>query len=155
MARSGVSSNLSGGKKGGPARFLLALGSEECVFDCTDDWQNFEINAVRITGPDGGNNRISPQLEMMGKGTAWFDLLQVYPDMAIKVGRGDQGKSSIVELITVHPDAKIYYTTDGSEPTVESLNYTGPFEVKSSSIVNAVAYKDGRKVGYIEEKVSP
>ncbi len=91
---------------------------------------------------------------MAGKGTAWFDLLQVYPDMEMKVRRGEEGKSSIIELISIHPDVKIYYTIDGSEPSVESLPYRIPVEIKND-ITKAAAYKNGIRVGYIEEQVDP
>jgi hypothetical protein len=154
MARTGSSSNLPGGKKTGPARFRLALGTEGRIFDCTDSWQKFEINAVRVTGQEGEKSRISPRLEMAGKGTAWFDLLQVYPDMEMKVGRGEEGKSSIIEFISVHPESKIYYTTDGSEPGPESLPYMVPVEIKNSLIIKAAAFRDGMRVGYIEEKLA-
>lgn len=35
-----------------------------------------------------------------------------------------------LQLSTEMPDAKIYYTTDGSEPTVNSLVYSGSIEIK-------------------------
>jgi hypothetical protein len=155
MARTGPSSNKPGGKKGGPVRFRLVLGREERTFDCTDNWQKFEINAVRTAGQAEGNNRLSPQLEMAGKGTAWFDLLQVYPDMEIKERRGDEGKGRIIELISIHPDVKIFYTIDGSEPSTESLPYMIPVEIDNAVILKAAAYKDGLQVGYIEGANSP
>jgi hypothetical protein len=155
MARTGPSSNVSVGKKAGSVSFRLALGVSEKIFDCTEDWQKFEISGVRATGTDKESVRISPLLEMVSKGTAWFDLLQVYPDMEIKVGRGPEGKSLIIELISVHTGSKIYYTTDGSEPSEEAIPYIGPVEVTGKSTVKAATYKDGQMIGYIEEKVKP
>lgn len=39
--------------------------------------------------------------------------------------------------------ATVYYTIDGSVPTVESDMYSGPFQLTSSATVKAVAVKDG------------
>ncbi|MCK9399025.1 MAG: chitobiase/beta-hexosaminidase C-terminal domain-containing protein [Bacteroidales bacterium] len=155
MARSGQSSNQPGRKKGGPVRFRLALGTEERTFNCSENWQKFEINAVQAGSQAEGNSRLSPQLEMAGKGTAWFDLLQVYPDMEMVARSGEEGKGSIIELKSIHPEAKIYYTIDGSEPSTGSLPYMIPVEIDNTILFKAAAYKDGIRVGYIEEKVSP
>jgi hypothetical protein len=39
--------------------------------------------------------------------------------------------------------ATVRYTTDGSEPSATSTLYSGPFEVSSSMVVKARAFKDG------------
>ena len=39
--------------------------------------------------------------------------------------------------------ARIYYTTDGSDPTADSTLYTGAFTLTASATVKAVAVKDG------------
>lgn len=75
MARSGPSPNKSGGKKGGPVRFRLAFGAAEQVFECTSAWEKYEIRGIRFDG--AGPAQVSPELELIGKGTAWFDLIQV------------------------------------------------------------------------------
>lgn len=42
-------------------------------------------------------------------------------------------------------DSQIYYTTDGSEPTEESILYTGLFSIIRTVTVKAFAIKDGKK----------
>lgn len=52
-------------------------------------------------------------------------------------------KSTGLTTITCSTDgATIYYTTDGSNPTESSFEYTAPFEV-TSGVVKAIAVKDG------------
>jgi len=150
MARTGATTNRPVGKKGGSVRFKLAMGSAEQTFNCTTAWQKFEINAVCTSDPVTENTKLSPQLEMAGKGTAWFDVLQVYPDMEMAEKKGEGGKKSIIELTSIHPEVKIFYTIDGSEPSVESLPYLIPVEINNGILLKAAAYKDGKRVGYIE-----
>lgn len=45
-----------------------------------------------------------------------------------------------VSLSTVTGDARIYYTTDGSEPSDASLPYNGPFTISETTTVKARAY---------------
>lgn len=44
--------------------------------------------------------------------------------------------------ITAEDDAAIYYTTDGSDPTVKSTRYTDPISVEQGNTVKAVAVKN-------------
>ncbi|MED1882652.1 chitobiase/beta-hexosaminidase C-terminal domain-containing protein, partial [Brevibacillus borstelensis] len=48
-----------------------------------------------------------------------------------------------VTLSTATEGATIYYTTDGSEPTSSSAEYTAPIEVTTEMTIKAIAAKDG------------
>ncbi len=52
-------------------------------------------------------------------------------------------KGTIVELSTSTPDAKIYYTTDGSLPTQESLVYEKGIVLDKDVTIKAIAIKEG------------
>jgi hypothetical protein len=82
MARTGPSSNVSYGKKKEPVSFKLKLGNTEQTFFCTGSWEKYEITGIEPDSNEQGN-RILPQLQLTGKGTAWFDLIQVYPDLDV------------------------------------------------------------------------
>ena len=45
-----------------------------------------------------------------------------------------------VNLRLETPDAEIYYTTDGTEPTATSAHYTEPFNLDGKGVVKAVTY---------------
>jgi len=52
--------------------------------------------------------------------------------------------SAPVEVtITGNSDATIHYTLDGSDPTADSAQYTGPFMVSDDTVVKAVQILDG------------
>jgi hypothetical protein len=40
--------------------------------------------------------------------------------------------------------AEIHYTTDGSQPTAQSTLYTAPITLSETTVVKAIAIKDGK-----------
>lgn len=48
-----------------------------------------------------------------------------------------------VTLVHEDADAKMVYTIDGTDPTLESIEYAGPFMLDQTSTVKARAYKEG------------
>ena len=48
-----------------------------------------------------------------------------------------------LELRLVSPGAAVYYTTNGVKPDRKSKRYRGPIEISSTTVVRAVAYRDG------------
>ncbi|MGB7070154.1 MAG: GH92 family glycosyl hydrolase, partial [Pyrinomonadaceae bacterium] len=61
-------------------------------------------------------------------------------------GRILSGNSS-VSLKSITPNARIFYTLDGKEPSKSSTEYKGPFFVRDSSTVRAIAVtKDGQSL---------
>lgn len=56
---------------------------------------------------------------------------------------GTYGDRQVVNITTATRDADIYYTIDGTEPTVNSALFTDEFVVKEDTTVKAIAVKDG------------
>ncbi|MGD2218418.1 MAG: chitobiase/beta-hexosaminidase C-terminal domain-containing protein, partial [Gemmatimonadales bacterium] len=50
--------------------------------------------------------------------------------------------SAAIELFTPTPGATIHYTTDGSEPAIDSPAYTGPLEIGATTTIKARAFWD-------------
>ena len=61
---------------------------------------------------------------------------------AFSVAEGTYSSAQIVEITCTTSGAKIYYTTDGKEPTNASTPYTGAITVDKSMIIKAIAYVD-------------
>ena len=53
------------------------------------------------------------------------------------------GETIEVEITTTTENATIYYTTDGTDPNTNSLVYSSPIKVSSTTTIKAYAVKDG------------
>ncbi len=75
--------------------------------------------------------------------------IKVYADAAERVetpvlpAAGTFYGSKSVSITCATKGATIYYTTDGSEPTTNSTEYTAPFSITETTTVKAVAVKTG------------
>lgn len=56
---------------------------------------------------------------------------------------GSYNSPQDISISTATPNALIYYTTDLSEPTLSSTQYTGPFRIELSCTIRARAYRSG------------
>ncbi|MEZ6119269.1 MAG: lamin tail domain-containing protein [Pirellulaceae bacterium] len=59
------------------------------------------------------------------------------------VPHGFYETSFLLELTSATPGATIYYTTDGSAPTTDSLVYSGALRIDQSTVVRAISAQDG------------
>ncbi len=60
-----------------------------------------------------------------------------------------------VEITCATPGAEIYYTLDGSAPTKDSLKYENPVIVSKTTIIKAIAVKDGMRASEVKEANYP
>jgi hypothetical protein len=129
--------------------FSLSMG-ENCreYFIPGGDWQEYSYSCIPETKP--GTMEMSPVLKLDTKGTAWFDLLQVYPDMEIRSFVSKNSNNISVKLSSVHKGATIHYTLDGTDPDEESEVAKMNFMLTGPSTLKAVAYIDGQRLGYLE-----
>ena len=69
---------------------------------------------------------------------------------SIKPGSDTYYDAIDVTITCVTPNAKIYYTTDGSTPTTSSTQYTAPFRLNSNTTVKAISALDGEVSDVVE-----
>jgi len=100
-----------------------------------------------------------------GVDCAWIDQVAWVPDateegVATPVVTPPDGSvftddSCTVTLSCATEDATIYYTTNGSTPRQADKNkYMGPFTIDSTTIIKAVAVKDGVKSEYVTATIT-
>ncbi len=143
-------------KKGEKMRFRLNLGniaSQE--FELTDKWTKYELSAT-YTKAAREARYLNSSITLLTEGTAWFDLLEVVPDMDFSVALdADDPRSFRVTMNNHIPEGVIRYTLDGSEPTVESTLYTEPVKISDVRVVKARVFgPDGRSYGVTEQQVA-
>lgn len=63
-----------------------------------------------------------------------------------------ENKAVLCEMLTEIPDAEIYYTRDNTEPTINSLKYISPFEIKESVMLKAKLFKNGEAVSTVYKR---
>ena len=111
--------------------------------DGTDSWYYFDSP--------------TPYLPNISKGYSTLN-----PDTIIFSAKGGYypGGLSLTLSSTLNSDS-IFYTVDGSEPTVNSLRYNGPLDISGNMIVRAGSFKADMLHGeiatntYINEKAQP
>ena len=64
-------------------------------------------------------------------------------DAPVITPNGGKFSKSVEVSITAADGAAIYYTTDGTDPTANSIKYTAPFTITSNATVKAIAVMEG------------
>ena len=154
-----------------PGAFLVvwASGADRVG---SEGWHtNFRLNRggeyVGLFGPDGqvvdavefGEQQVDVSLGRLGTVSAqWVAFATPTPGAANTTGlRAVPGAPQVVvtldrglfaDLVTVHLEAPVsgsavYYTLDGSDPMVGGEAYTAPLEVEETTVLRAVALRDG------------
>lgn len=76
----------------------------------------------------------------------------VLPMPSIEKDRDRFDGPMTITLSSETEGAKIYYTTDGTEPTEKSALYTKPFAINGSCVVSAKCFKDGDASSFVASR---
>ena len=116
-----------------------------------DSAYTFLVRAVNQVG-SGAESEISQSTQ--GNGSETPEDPEVPEAVIIPVfnlpGGAYEGAQSI-EITTATEGATIYYTLDGSEPTRESTEYTGPFTITETTTIKTFAVKEGMEDSMVNE----
>jgi len=140
--------------------FTMSIGAEcEASFIPDGEWKEYSFSCV--PEPEPGTIHISPVLELYGKGTAWFDQLQLYPDMEMRSFVSRDHNDITVSLHTTHKGAEIHYSIDqvisySDHDVVSTVDndpelYSGMFKINNTSLIRATAELDGMIVGSMQK----
>lgn len=134
--------NRAKGKKMTFKLYLHTLGEQE--FELTETWKRYELVCPPKEFIRTHHGGASGAITLLSEGTAWFDLAQITPEIAIQADRTADGKGFTVSMDCYLTDGEIRYTTDGSEPTARSKRYQKPFEVRTVQTIKARVFAQGK-----------
>lgn len=132
--------------------FTMGLrGFDLASFQLTPNWKKYStstyIGDLSLESP-----RINPYLELTTRGTAWFDKLEVFPDLTTET----KIVNDVIEVSikNINGEGEIHYTLDGFEPVYESDIYSGPIVVAKSSLLRASLFKDSQPLGRLTKAIA-
>ncbi len=125
--------------------FSIRICEEEFIFELTEYWKKYSFSLKALEKSKSSTTRI----ELLGKGTAWFDLMQVVSDLGIFQKMKD-GKIS-AKIVTEHKNSEIRFTLDGTEPDPNSAIYSQPVPINKTSTLKASVFKNGERFGLAEK----
>ena len=63
-----------------------------------------------------------------------------------------ENKEALVSFNTGGHNTQVFYTLDGTDPTMEGLKYTVPFLIKNPGTIKATTFRDGKQIGKISAR---
>lgn len=128
----------------------------EAEFELTSEWKRYEIAGVCKEARMRWD--VNCILEMVGTGTAWFDLVEIAPDLNLFVNMAATEKRAFqVTLNNNITGGKVHYTLDGSEPNKKSPVYdpAKPIVIRDVRTVKArVIGPDGTLYAVVEQQIA-
>jgi hexosaminidase len=94
--------------------------------------------------------RLKTQLSRYGK--AGINYSKSFSSVSISTAYNKEKNEITCELTTGFPGSEVRYTTDGSEPVTSSPLYQGPFKLKETCTIKAVAVVSGEVFSKVSEK---
>ncbi len=109
-----------------------------------------QMNYITVLGTKAGlgNNKVQYTISLPKTGVPKADIDS---NSVLKAGDKVRLSSDKVTVSGTDTDTTIFYTLDGTIPTVDSTQYTGPIEITGSTRIRAVAAAPGAVVSDVLE----
>ncbi len=124
---------------------VCALGYAENIKVDPNDWSKAYLNLAEEKGISdalrGSKGKAASRgdIAVMAYNGLTADLVAPTPSLSAGTYKGTQ----IVKLNTTTENVDIYYTVDGSTPTINSIKYKNDVTIPQTSVLQAIAVKDG------------
>ncbi len=133
-----------------PVFALGFKGLHNREFELTTSWKKYNAS-IYIGDISTSSSRINPYLELTSAGTAWFDKLEVIPDLIAET----EIDEDVIRLTlkNINGDGIIHYSLDGIEPIFDSPVYSGPIEVNKTSLLRARLFFGNHPEGRLTKSI--
>ena len=126
---------LFGKRKKKNLSFRIYLAGNHKTFELTEDWKEYVL-----TFPMNRDLKRRINLRVVGKGTVWFDLMQVYP--TLNFAQEFKNNQMQVKIDTPLQNIDIHYTTDQTIPDSTSALYSKPIDLSKTTVLKVAFFKD-------------
>ncbi|MBN2414912.1 chitobiase/beta-hexosaminidase C-terminal domain-containing protein [bacterium] len=135
----------------GPARLQVRLGVlADTTLTLSRDWREYVLRIPAIPGRE--SIRTGPSLSLRNRGTAWVDRLRLIADPLITTEiRGEEHALRVT--LSSADTGEICYTLNGMPPDRTSTLYEGPFIVRSTPVIQAAVFDNGKQRGSSRKRV--
>ncbi len=110
-------------------KFSIETAGQEKIFELSNQWKEYSF----YFKADTTTTNAIVQLELLDKGTAWFDQLKIAPDPIINYTI-NENKTATVSIHTNLKNASLKYALNNKKMTP----YKQPFNIKNASEIKAV-----------------
>lgn len=142
--------NLFHKKEDQHIKFALRLNSAiQEKFNLSQMWEKYQISGII---PGNNLTSVSPSLQLLSRGTAWLDMLQLIPDIETFAEYTHDEPVIKVKINTLQENGVIRYTIDGTNPTPNSTIYVSPVALDKPTNLKMGVFTGIEKTGYAEEK---
>lgn len=107
-----------------------------------DEYQVGKLEYNASSGLDENGNRVYYKKMTLGSENAKESYLGYALNPVFNIDGGYVTSGTKIKLST-DDNSTIYYTLDGSFPTNKSIKYTGEINLTQTTVIKAIAYKDG------------
>lgn len=147
---------LLGNTWGPSANDYILKSTDAVIASIKNNWDNgatpLLVFPVEV---DGSSVVCEKQQQVVTEITDWVKANKPRAEMpSANLSEGVEYSEPQTLILSAGSGDRIYYTLDGSNPTDASNLYSEPIEIKNSSVLRAVAYKDGASNKSDELKVN-
>lgn len=137
-----------------PASGAVASGTEVTINCATDGasikysydnqtWSDYSTALIITEATTIYAKAVKTGLEDSDVASATYTIALPCATPTFSVVAGEVAKGTTVTISTTTAGATIYYTTNGSDPTTSSTEYSGAITINSAMTIKAIAAKDG------------